>query len=214
MTARDRWSISVFADRYLTVVPWAPFDDAFYQRMRGLAPSGGTRLYSAVVAAQKTVAEAPLRKTAILVISDGNDLSVQAGNEFAADFDTLTYAGTGESAATAALRRGEGLLYAFGMDWPYRSQLRTGARGASERVDRAALERLAHPTGGYVWMPKTHKELVANGSELMSELREQYTIGYSPRKAADGRYRRIKVLAVNRDHTVRHRQGYVASNNR
>ena len=51
LTERDRWSISVFADRQQLVLPWAPFDDSFYSRMRKVVPAGGTRLYSAVVSA-------------------------------------------------------------------------------------------------------------------------------------------------------------------
>ena len=210
LTERDRWSISVFADRQQLVLPWAPFDDSFYSRMRRIVPAGGTRLYSAVVSAHQALSAAPLRKRAILLISDGNDVSSQITGDFSADLDTLTYAGSGESTATAALRRGEGLLYAFGMDWPYQAQPRTNARGPSERVDRAALERLAHPTGGFVWMPKSRNELVSAASELMAELREQYTLAYTPRKAADGRYRRIRVTTSNSANKVRHRSGYIA----
>ena len=210
MTDSDQWSISAFADRYRLAIPWARFDDLVFQKMRQLVPGGGTRLFDAVVRANADIATAPLRKRAILLISDGNDLSSQIGSDFSADLDSLTYAGAGESAATAALRRGETLLYAFGMDWPYRPQ-RTGARGPSERIDRSTLERLAHPTGGMVWMPKSRQELIAAASELMVELREQYTLGYSPRQAADGRYRRLKVISHNPENRVRHRTGYVAS---
>jgi Ca-activated chloride channel family protein len=210
MTDSDQWSISAFADRYRLAVPWARFDDLIFQKLRQLVPGGGTRLFDAVVRANADIATAPLRKRAILLISDGNDLSSQIGSDFSADLDSLTYAGAGESAATAALRRGETLLYAFGMDWPYRPQ-RTGARGPSERIDRSTLERLAHPTGGVVWMPKSRQELIAAASELMVELREQYTLGYSPRQAADGRYRRLKVISHNPENRVRHRTGYVAS---
>jgi Ca-activated chloride channel family protein len=210
MKPSDHWSISTFADRHQLVTPWEPFSDGFFSRMQRLAPSGGTRLYDAVMATHRTLETAPTRKRAMLVISDGNDIAAQIGSDFSADLNSMTGIGRSESDVTSSLRRGESLLYAFGMDWPYQPQPRMG-KGPSEHVDRQALERLAHPTGGAVWMPKSRQELVTASTELMAELREQYTLGYSPRKAADGRYRRIKVMARNPEHHVRHRTGYLAA---
>ena len=210
MTAADYWNIGSFADRHQVVVPWSRFDENFFDRMRRAVTGGGTRMFAAVVSANETLITAPLRKRAIVLISDGNDLSTQVSSDFSGDLDSLTHAGSGEATATSALRRGEFLLYALGMDWPYRAQ-RPGARGPSERVDRSSLERLAHPTGGAVWLPRSRQELVGAASEMMRELREQYTLGYAPRTPADGKYRRLKVSARNPDYRVRHRMGYVAT---
>jgi len=47
-------------------------------------------------------------------------------------------------------------------------------------------------------------------SRPRDELNAQYTLGYVPKKAPDGKYRRLKVEAQNKDLRVRHRGGYLA----
>ena len=41
-------------------------------------------------------------------------------------------------------------------------------------------------------------------------LRFQYTLGYTPLKAFDGKYRRVKIEVIKRGFRVRHRGGYLA----
>jgi hypothetical protein len=45
---------------------------------------------------------------------------------------------------------------------------------------------------------------------LVDELRSQYTLGFTPKKPWDGKYRRITVETMNPALLVRHRTGYLA----
>ena len=47
-------------------------------------------------------------------------------------------------------------------------------------------------------------------SSFVDDLRLQYTIGYTPAKALDGKYRRVKVEVKKRGFKIRHRGGYLA----
>jgi Ca-activated chloride channel family protein len=59
---------------------------------------------------------------------------------------------------------------------------------------KAFLERLAAETGGKAYFPTSASELPGLASEIASELRTQYSIGYIPTNdVADGTYRNIKV---------------------
>ena len=208
LAPEDQWSLSVFADRVTPVSPWGAYRPEDLEGLRRHGAAGGTRLFDAVVAAQRTLATAPHRKRAILLISDGNDISTQIGGGFTADMSSLSGIDGAETRATNALRSGESMLYAFGIDWPYQARR---ARGPSERVDRATLTRLAAPTGGAVWIATTAADLLSAALQLTTELRQQYSLGYSPLRPPDGRYRRVKVQVADPALRVRHRIGYVAA---
>lgn len=201
----DRWSVFTFADRTTLEVPWDR-PDADLGRWRVLERTGrATRLFDAVREATDYLRDAPNRKRAILVISDGNDSSQQARPNYRATLEGMDALDDSGGRAERALRSGEALLYAFGMDWPYEKR-----RGPSERIDRVSLERLSGPTGGAVWMVRTLAQIQRAAEELVQELRQQYTLGYVPARPPDGQYRRIVVRTSNPANTVSHRLGYVA----
>lgn len=59
---------------------------------------------------------------------------------------------------------------------------------------KAFLERIATESGGKAYFPKSAAELPALATEISSELRTQYSIGYIPSNdKRDGSYRSIKV---------------------
>jgi Ca-activated chloride channel family protein len=59
------------------------------------------------------------------------------------------------------------------------------------------LERLAIQTGGKVYFPNSLNELTSIAQDISSELRTQYSIGYSPTNpAANGTYKNIKVVVA------------------
>ncbi|MCA1624513.1 MAG: VWA domain-containing protein [Acidobacteria bacterium] len=62
---------------------------------------------------------------------------------------------------------------------------------------KAFLERLAAETGGKVYFPNSLNELPAIAQDISSELRTQYSIGYSPTNPAQiGAYKNIKVVVA------------------
>ena len=54
-------------------------------------------------------------------------------------------------------------------------------------------------------------EVMERARMLLEELRSQYTLGYQPTRALDGRFRRVTVEAVDDNLTLRHRAGYLAT---
>jgi VWFA-related protein len=75
------------------------------------------------------------------------------------------------------------------------------------------LEALAEATGGETFFPRELSEVERIAHKVAHDIRDQYTIVYSPSNPSmDGSFRQIKV-AVNAPGkpTVRHRSGYYAT---
>ncbi len=63
---------------------------------------------------------------------------------------------------------------------------------------KAFLERLATETGGKVYFPNSPGELTGIAQDISSELRLQYSIGYSPvDKAQANSFKNIKVVVAD-----------------
>jgi len=79
---------------------------------------------------------------------------------------------------------------------------------------RAALIRIAEETGGKAFFPTQVSEIHGIVSEIASELRNQYSIGYfSSNGARDGSFRRVKIEIAGANaagNKLRHRRGYFA----
>jgi VWFA-related protein len=100
--------------------------------------------------------------------------------------------------AQEALRSGEVLLYALGLN--------VASRAGSIHVP--SLQRLAEPTGGTVIIASTLRDVEEAAQRIADELRQQYTLGFSPAPSAGPRYRSIRVTTRHPDHRVRTRSGY------
>jgi VWFA-related protein len=71
--------------------------------------------------------------------------------------------------------------------------------------------KIADETGGRVIEVSSEKHLTEAFDQIAEELRDQYTIGYYPTNAArDGRFRKIKVEATDKEMKVLARRGYYA----
>jgi VWFA-related protein len=85
---------------------------------------------------------------------------------------------------------------------------------AADGGDRDVAGRLTGETGGRMIIVRSEKNLEQAFDEISEELRNQYTIGYTPtNKKHDGSYRKIKVEMKNKDYSVLTRRGYYAPNN-
>jgi hypothetical protein len=72
------------------------------------------------------------------------------------------------------------------------------------------LPDLVGDSGGTVYRTRDAASAESAAIAFLDELRAQYTIGYSPKRALDGKYRRLKVETANSAFVVRHREGYLA----
>ncbi|HYM00013.1 MAG TPA: VWA domain-containing protein, partial [Blastocatellia bacterium] len=68
--------------------------------------------------------------------------------------------------------------------------------GGTEEENPGALRRLCRDTGGLAFFP-TRGQSVAEISKIVArDLREQYTLGFTPGKRGAGSYRKIRVTVT------------------
>jgi Ca-activated chloride channel homolog len=128
-------------------------------------------------------------KKVILVVTDGNDT---------ASTETL-------EKLVAKARQSEVLIYAIGI-------LGEEEPRESKKAQRA-LKALTEASGGMVFYPKQLPEVEKMSLDVAHDIRNQYTIAYSPViSALDGTFRQIKVTVNGPGRpTVRTRNGYYAT---
>jgi VWFA-related protein len=157
--------------------------------VRMLRAGGGTAMYDAIYYAcrdklmQADKGQLATRR-AIILLSDGEDNQSRVSREEAVEM----------------AQRAEVIIYAIS----------TNTSGVKLRGDKV-LEYFAEQTGGKAFFPFKMED-VANGfTEISDELRSQYAISYKPADfVADGKYRKIEILAENKKYHVRARKGYFA----
>lgn len=150
-------------------------------------PAGGkTALYDAVIDGLRHLAATPLRKKALIVLSDGEDnASTRTGAQM-----------------LEASRASDALIYAVA-----KRDTESGAGG-----DPGIMRRLAEVSGGVAYFPRREMEVVESFAEIAGNIRRGYSIGYVPATGGDGKYHRIKVnvRVPGRRLTAHARHGYTS----
>jgi VWFA-related protein len=153
-------------------------------------PAGGkTALYDAVVEGLDHLEHAHHQKRVLVVLSDGDDNASRRS-------DDEMY---------ARVRRSDAIVYTVS-----NADRRVGFAG-----DAGVLKKLANLGGGVAYFPKSEDDVIASLREVADNIRRGYSIGYTPARTHDGRYRRVQVSvrAPGRGKlTVRSRSGYYLSN--
>lgn len=176
-------------DAYLDV----PFTNDVHKMEQGLAridSRGGTAMRDAVnMSLDYVKTQAKKDKKVLMVITDGNDNASNVSLE----------------RVVARSNQGDTLVYAIGL---FTDEERREAAKA-----RRALNELTSATGGLAFYPKDVNEVQALAVEIAHDIRNQYTIAYSPNiQALDGSYRQIKVTVEGPGKpVVRTRSGYYAT---
>jgi Ca-activated chloride channel family protein len=152
-----------------------------------MASDGETALYDAVAAALEHLKKGNRDKKVLIVVSDGADNASK---------HHLT-----EVMATAV--QSDAIVYALGLYEPDDPDRNPGV-----------LKQLAKATGGEAFMPESIKEIVPICERIARDIRNQYTIAYTPANTKqDGAYRvvHVKAGAPGQGHLfVRTRAGYYA----
>jgi len=157
--------------------------------VRMLRAGGGTAMYDAIYFAcrDKLMKEDKgviATRRAIILLSDGEDNQSRVSREEAVEM----------------AQRAEVIIYAIS----------TNTSGLKLRGDKV-LEHFAEETGGKAFFPFKIEDVANAFSEISDELRSQYAISYKPADfVADGKYRKIEILADNKKYHVRARRGYYA----
>ena len=151
---------------------------------------GGTAMRDAIRMSIDHVKEKGHKdKKVLVVVTDGND------NASVISLENLV----------KAAQQSEVLIYAVGL-------LNEEERREANRA-RKALETLAEATGGEAYFPKELAEVDRIAHQVARDIRNQYTIVYTPSNTAmDGTFRQIKVsVKAPGNPMVRTRSGYYAT---
>jgi VWFA-related protein len=151
---------------------------------------GGTAMRDAIRMSIDHVKEkAHKDKKVLVVVTDGND------NSSVVSLEDLV----------KAAQQSEVLIYSVGL-------LSDEERREAKRAQKA-LEALAEATGGETFFPRDVSEVERIATQVAHDIRNQYTIAYTPSdQTMDGSYRQIKVtVKAAGNPTVRARSGYYAT---
>ena len=170
-----------------------PFTNSIEKLQAGLErieSRGGTAMRDAIsMSIDYMKREAKSEKKVLLVITDGDDT---------ASSETL-------ERLIAKCQGSEVLVYVIG--------LLTDDEQRRQKATRRALQTLATSSGGVALIPKDLTSVTQIALEVANEIRNQYTITYSPHvQDLDGSFRQIKLTVNARGNPLaRTRTGYYAT---
>ncbi len=147
---------------------------------------GRTALYDAVSEGLQHLQYGHLQKKALIIISDGGD------NASHIKF----------SQVLAQAHQSQASIYAIGL-----------VGSDEEEENPGLLRRLCKDTGGIAYFPRAGESVADVSAQIARDLREQYTLGYTPQNMGHSdtfRKVEVKVVAPNRGRLiVRTRRGYL-----
>jgi VWFA-related protein len=183
----DEMFVVDFGDRVSVKLPGGkPFTSnsrELAQAVSAVSARGMTALYDAVAEGLNHLQLGRSDKKALIIVSDGGD---NASKRKYADVLELA-------------RQSQAVIYAIGLI------------DAHEEENPSVLRNLCKDTGGLAFFPTQGQSISEISSEIAHDLREQYTIGYTPENKNDGSFRKIhvQVRAPGRGKLqVRTRSGY------
>lgn len=155
--------------------------------------SPGTVLFDAVYLACNEMLRPQVGRKAIVIISDGNDwgskLDLRDAIEAAHRSDVVIY----------AIRYFDSRFY-------YQSGGFGGGGG------EGTLKKLARETGGNMFEVSKKRPLKAIFDQIQEEMRNQYSIGFTPNHQPDDReFHKIELRTKNKRYDVQARSGYYAN---
>ncbi len=195
----DEASVLVFSDRVLSRTAFASTPDEVLSGLEEVKATGGTAVHDHLYLALKAL-EARQGRRVVLLLSDGLD------GHSVVSFDQL------EQVA----RVSQSLVYWVRIRKGHRISADTLSLGIwvdprQSARDHRRLEKLVERSGGRTVEIDEVSDVEWAFREVLSELREQYAIGYyaSPPNTGSGRFRTIRVKVERPGLRVRTREGYV-----
>jgi len=160
---------------------------------------GGTALYDAIYLGVEEANKGDKSKQAVVIITDGEDKDSVYSLKELIDF----------------VQESDVQIFNIGFidETPSKSLFGSWFKTDAEKA-RDALERISTESGGKAYFPEEITDIHSIVSEIATELRNQYSIGYfSSNEKRDGSWRRI-VVKIDKNTVVepqiRHRLGYYA----
>lgn len=187
----DEVSLLMFAWKPRVAMEWTRARDVRSYSWFGWRLALGTSLLDAMKAALTQVERASNPLPVILIVSDGGENT----------------SGTRLAELVTTRRQSETAVYGIRTE-------RLPSKTASP-VTRAMtvdfLPDIVGDSGGTVYRARDPRSAETAAVTFLEELRAQYTIGYAPKRVADGRYRQLEIDTSNPMLVVRHRGGYLAA---
>jgi len=173
-----------------------PYPGGGQQGRRG----GGTCLYDAVALAGDELMRKQQGRKALILLTDGVDtgskLTLSAAVESAQRSDTLVYSILFSDAS------------AYGNNSPFGGMNRRGG-GMNTPDGKRVLEQISRETGGRFFEVSKKLPIEKVYSAIEEDLRNQYSLGYTPDQPEEGRgYHRIHLVTKRKDLVVQTREGY------
>jgi VWFA-related protein len=186
----DEVALLTFSSKVKVALPWTRARDTRTFSWYGWRLSLGTALLDAIKEALALVDHATNPLPVIMVVSDGGEMS-----------SALRLA-----SLVSTRRQSETIVYALRTERPPSKT----ATPLTEAFVVDFLPDVVGDSGGRVYraIDATTGEAAANA--FLDELHSQYTLGFTPKQAWDGTYRRIEIEMKNPALSVRHRRGYLA----
>jgi len=194
MNPLDQAMLMLFCDRTLAATPFSQQTDELLRPLIGTPYVGGTALNDHLYAALKVLDRQQGRRVVIL-LSDGRDVLSTLRME-----DVLWKVHRSDAVVywIRLLKRGRG---SFSSAW------RDFKENSREQDD---LERAVKQSGGRIVALAGIDEIEGAFDDIMTELREQYVIGYYPvDRSNDGRWRPVKIKVDAFGAKVRYSTGYI-----
>jgi VWFA-related protein len=176
----------------------------------GHSRGGGTLLYDAIYLASDELMRKQQGRKALIILSDGVDHgskeTLTEAIETAQRADTIIYSilfkddeGSGSFPGGMMGPRG-----------PYGGGHHGGGRyPQQERPDgKKILEQISKATGGRLYEVSKKETVDKVYGEIEQELRNQYSLGYTPDKDTGPGYHKIQLTTKNKDLVVQARDGY------
>ncbi|MBX7171909.1 MAG: VWA domain-containing protein [Pyrinomonadaceae bacterium] len=192
----DEYFLIAFNTRAQLLLDRTRNGEAVLDKLTLVQPKANTALYDAVYLGVERVTRGSHQKKALLIISDGQD------NSSRYNFGEVR----------RLLKESDVTVYSVGI-------LGGGDFGSSLGMQgQSFLDELSSVTGGKSFYPQTSVEMDELFERIALELRNQYSVGYTPKDfKPDGKYRKVKVKVkpprglprLN----VRSREGYYATPN-
>jgi VWFA-related protein len=177
---------------------------------------GGTLFYDSVFLASDEVMKKQQGRKALIVLTDGDDRgsreTLDQAVEAAQRADTIVYSvlfadpnGPGHFGGGFGGPMGGGRHGGWGGRGP------GGGYPTAQRNDgKKVLERISRETGGRMFEVSKKEPIEKIYAQIEEELRNQYSLGYTPQRAADAPagYHKLHVATKEKDLKVQARAGY------
>ena len=174
---------------------------------RGSGHGGGTLLYDAVYLAGDDLMSKQRGRKALIILSDGVDhgskVGITTAIETAQRADTVVY--------SILFKDDEGFGHGGAVSMgPFGTGRRGGGRGPQEaRVDgKKILEQISKETGGRMFEVSKKETVEKIYAQIEEELRNQYSLGYTPDKNTGPGYHKLHVTTKRQELVVQARDGY------